>query len=444
MPVKISSVKQFSKAWLHGIKPGDMLISVNGNEIEDVLDYDFYMTDDDNAPVELTVKCANGKIKRLKRNTGEMNSSLGIGFETYLMDKQHSCRNKCIFCFVDQLPKGMRESLYFKDDDSRLSFLFGNYVTLTNLSEHEIERIISMHISPINISVHTMNPELRVKMMKNKNAGECLKLLKRFADAGISMNTQLVLCPGINDGDELLYSLNELGKLYPAVQSIAAVPVGITDYREGLFKLEPYTEETAAQTIDLIEKFGNEFKEKNGTRLAYPADEFYLKAQRPLPDTDFYEGYPQYDNGVGMWTLFKTEFLNFVDTNELENKERFLSCASGEAAYPLIKELCEYAMKKSPKMHIEVYKIINDFFGHNITVSGLIVGRDLINQLKDKQLGETVIVSASMVKGTYPEKIDGVFLDDITLTEAQEQIGTKISLAYNDGEEFAKLLWGIK
>ncbi len=443
MAVKISEVVRFSKAWLHGIKAGDLLLSVNGKEIEDVLDYDFYMTTDDSTPVELTFKCTNGKTKRIKRNAGELNSHLGIKFETYLMDKQHSCRNKCIFCFVDQLPKGMRESLYFKDDDSRLSFLFGNYVTLTNLSEHEIERIISMHISPINISVHTMNPELRVKMMKNKNAGECLKLIKRFADAGITMNTQLVLCPGINDGEELLFSLNELGKYYPAVQSIAAVPVGVTDYREGLYPLEPYTPETAAETIDLIESFGNDFKNKNGTRLAFPADEFYLKAGRELPDDDFYEGYMQYDNGVGMWTLFKTEFYSFLENNEVGDIDRELSCASGEAAYPLIRELCDYAMKISPSLRINVYMVKNDFFGHNITVSGLVVGRDLVSQLKGRELGETLIISASMVKGTYPEKTDGVFLDDVTLQQAEEALGTKISLAYNDGEAFAKLIWGI-
>ena len=443
MSVKINEVVRFSKAWLCGVKPGDKLVSVNGNDIEDVLDYDFYMTTDDSDFFEIVIENKNGKLRTLKaKNTGG-ESPFGIKFETYLMDKQHSCRNGCIFCFVDQLPKGMRESLYFKDDDSRLSFLFGNYITLTNLSEHEIERIIKMHISPVNISVHTMNPELRVMMMKNKNAGECLKIIDRFAEADIQMNAQLVLCPGINDGKELEFTLSELGKLYPAVQSIAAVPVGITDHREGLFKLEPYTPETAGKTIDIIEKFGDEFLKEHGTRLAYPADEFYLKAGRPLPDEDFYENYPQYDNGVGMWTLFKTEFYNYVDTADLPQVTRHISCASGEAAFPLVCELCEYAMKKCPSLKIDVYKIVNDFFGHNITVTGLIVGRDLINQLKGKDLGETLIISSSMVKGTYPVKTDGVFLDDVTVKEAEDELGTEISTGKSDGETFAKLLWGV-
>ena len=437
MAVKISNVKRFSKCWLHSVKAGDLLISIDGKEIEDVLDFDFYI---DFPPCTLLFESASGKQKKITLNEGESKESLGLEFETYLMDKQHSCRNKCIFCFVDQLPKGMRESLYFKDDDSRLSFLFGNYVTLTNLSEHEIERIIRMHISPINISVHTMNPELRVKMMKNKNAGECLKLIKRFADAGITMNTQLVLCPNINDGKELEFSLNELASYYPAVQSIAAVPVGITDHREGLYPLEPYTKEGAGEVIDIIESFGNAFLEKNGTRLAYPADEFYLKAERELPDDSFYEDYPQLDNGVGMWTLFKNEFEAYIENLPKVQLNKTVSCATGVAVFPLICELCDKAMAKAEGLKINVYKIENKFFGKNITVSGLIVGQDLISQLSDKELGEEVIISASMVKGTYPEKVDGVFLDDVTLTDAQNELGTKITLAYQDGAQFAKLL----
>lgn len=437
MAVKISSVKRFSKCWLHSVKAGDLLISIDGKEIEDVLDYDFYI---DFTPCTLRFETASGKVKKITLKEGETADSLGLQFETYLMDKQHSCRNKCIFCFVDQLPKGMRESLYFKDDDSRLSFLFGNYITLTNLSEHEVERIIKMHISPINISVHTMNPELRVMMMKNKNAGECLKLIKRFADAGITMNTQLVLCPDINDGKELEYSLNELGALYPAVQSIAAVPVGITDYREGLYHIEPYTVEGAGEVIDIIESFGNDFKLKNGTRLAYPADEFYLKAQRELPDDAFYEDYPQFDNGVGMWTLFKKEFDEFVENMPEITLNKTVSCATGAAVYPLICELAKKAEKKAQGLKVNVYKIENEFFGKNITVSGLIVGKDLTGQLKGKDLGEELIISSSMVKGTYPEKVDGVFLDDVTYAQAVEELGTKITLAENDGKKFAKLL----
>ena len=438
MSVIISEVERFSVCRFKGIRAGDMLECVNGKEIEDVLDYDFYIKD---LPAELTVRTRSNKTKTV-RITEKNADRIGLKFKTYLMDKQHSCRNGCIFCFVDQLPKGMRESLYFKDDDSRLSFLFGNYVTLTNLSEHEIERIIDMHISPINVSVHTMNPELRVMMMKNKNAGESLKLMKRFADAGITMNTQLVLCPEINDGEELEYSLSELAALYPAVQSIAAVPVGITKYREGLYPIKPYTPERAGETIDIIEAFGDEFLKKNGTRLAYPADEFYLKAGRPLPDSEFYEDFPQLDNGVGMWTLFKQEFEDYTDSIPVKPLKKKISCAAGVAAYPLICELCEKIKAKCDGLEINVYEIKNDFFGHSITVAGLIVGNDLINQLRDKDLGEMLIISASMVKGTYPEKVDGVFLDDVTYEQARKELGTDIRLAYNDGGQFAKIILG--
>jgi putative radical SAM enzyme (TIGR03279 family) len=439
MSVKISDVKRFSLCWLNGVRAGDSLTHINGCEIEDVLDYDFYMND---LPAELSFLTVKGKKKTVKI-TEKNADNVGLEFETYLMDKQHSCRNKCIFCFVDQLPKGMRDTLYFKDDDSRLSFLFGNYITLTNLSEHETQRIIDMHISPVNISVHTMNPELRVEMMKNKNAGESLKLIKRFADAGISMNTQLVLCPEINDGKELEYSLKELSALYPAVQSIAAVPVGITKFRDGLYPIKPYTKERAGETIDIIERFGDDFYKEHGTRLAYPADEFYLKAQRPLPCGEFYEDYPQLDNGVGMWTLFKEEFENYLETTEIMPVSKTLSCAAGVAAYPLIAELCDKICAKCDGLKINVYEIKNDFFGENITVAGLIVGQDLINQLKGKDLGEYLIISASMVKGTYPEKVDGVFLDDMTYEQAKNELKTDIKLAYNDGAQFAKIILGV-
>jgi len=440
MSVKIGEVKRFSVCWLNGVKSGDVLLSVNGREIEDVLDYDFYMKD---LPAELVFETSKGKKKSVKVTESNY-GNIGLSFETYLMDKQHSCRNGCIFCFVDQLPKGMRESLYFKDDDSRLSFLFGNYITLTNLSEHEIQRIIDMHISPVNISVHTMNPELRVMMMKNKNAGESLGLIKRFADAGISMNTQLVLCPEINDGEELEFSLNELASMYPAVQSIAAVPVGITKYREGLYPIKPYTPERAGEQIDIIENFGSKFKKEHGTRLAYPADEFYLKAKRPLPDGEFYEDYPQLDNGVGMWTLFKEEFESYIENAEIKPVNKTISCAAGVAAYPLVKELCEKLCQSCEGLKVNVYEIKNEFFGESITVAGLIVGKDLINQLKDKDLGEFLIISASMVKGTYPEKVDGVFLDDVTYEQAKKELNTDIKLAYNDGGQFAKIVLGVE
>ena len=421
MPVKIKNVKRFSACGLHGINSGDLLLSVDGNEIEDVLDYDFYMTD---GKVSLEFLC--GEKTKTVKTTKE---KCGLEFETYLMDKQQGCKNKCIFCFIDQLPKGMRKTLYFKDDDSRLSFLFGNYITLTNISEHEIERIIKMHISPVNISVHTMNPELRVRMMKNPNAGESLKIIKRFADAGIKMNTQLVLCPGFNDGEELKYSLNELSKLYPSVCSIAAVPVGLTKYRDGLEPLTPFNKKTAGDVIDIMEKFGDEFKEKNGTRLCFPADEFYLKAERELPNEDFYEDYPQIENGVGMWTSFKADYYDFFENlNENSSlfKEKTVSFATGAAAYPL---MCDFAKKieeKLPQIKVNVYKIKNEFFGESITVAGLITGRDLINQLKGKDLGQALFITSNMIIGSYQEENENIFLDDVTLSGAQEELSVNI------------------
>ncbi len=430
MPVKIKNVKKLSSCGLHGINSGDLLLSIDGNEIEDVLDYDFYMTD---GKVSLEFLC--GEKTKTVKTTKE---KCGLEFETYLMDKQQGCKNKCIFCFIDQLPKGMRKTLYFKDDDSRLSFLFGNYITLTNISEHEIERIIKMHISPVNISVHTMNPELRVRMMKNPKAGECLKIIKRFADAGIKMNTQLVLCPGFNDGEELLYSLSELSKLYPAVSSIAAVPVGLTKFRDGLETLTPFNKKTAGDVIDIMEEFGEEFKEKNGTRLCFPADEFYLKAERPLPNEDFYEDYPQIENGVGMWTSFKADYHDFFENlNENSSlfKEKTVSFATGAAAYPL---MCDFAKKieeKLPQIKVNVYKIKNEFFGESITVAGLITGRDLINQLKNKDLGQALFITSNMIIGSYQEENENIFLDDVTLSGAQEELSVNIIPVSEDVSE---------
>lgn len=436
MPVKIKNVKKLSKCSLLGVGSGDELLSVDGNEIEDVLDYDFYMT---GGKVTLEFLCG-GKKKTVKTTK----EKCGLEFETYLMDKQQGCKNKCIFCFIDQLPKGMRKTLYFKDDDSRLSFLFGNYITLTNISEHEIERIIKMHISPVNISVHTMNPELRVRMMKNPKAGDSLKIIQRFADAGIQMNTQLVLCPEFNDGEELLYSLSELSKFYPAVSSIAAVPVGLTKYRDGLEEIAPFTADSAGSVIDIMEKFGDEFKAKNGTRLCYPADEFYLKAGRPLPNEEFYEDYPQIENGVGMWTSFKSEYLDYFenfDKTLCRNKEKIVSFATGTAAYPL---MCDFAKKIEetiPQIKVNVYEIKNYFFGESITVSGLITGQDLINQLKDKDLGEALFISSNMIIGSYQEENENIFLDDVTLTGASQELNVNIiPVSDNVSETMQKIL----
>jgi putative radical SAM enzyme (TIGR03279 family) len=445
LSVVISEVAKGSKCYKKGIRSGDSLLSVNSHEIVDRLDFDFYCQDEEKLCFEF--EKSDGKKKKIKINPlryNDFTKALGISFDTYLMEKQHHCKNNCIFCFIDQLPKGMRESLYFKDDDSRLSFLFGNYITLTNLTEHEIERVISMHISPVNVSVHTMNPELRVRMMKNPHAGECLKILDRFAEAGIKMNTQLVLCPFINDGDELKYSLEKLSALYPSVQSIAAVPVGLTDHREGLEKIEPYTSERASQVIDIIEEFGDKFKKENGTRLAFPADEFYLKAGRKLPDEEFYEDYPQLENGVGMWTMTKSQFVEELENTEPTRKDLEISFAVGKAAYPLFSELLPMLEKKIDGLKIHIYEIENRFFGKNITVSGLITGRDLIDQLKGKPLGSALFISSSMIRADYPVKSDGVFLDDVTLVQAEEELNIKIVPNNCDGAQLIRMITEVE
>ena len=419
--VEIKSVLRKSPAEKAGIKGGDLLLKVNSHEINDFLDYQFYVEES-----LLTIEYEHkGKVKTVRVKKSEYDD-LGLEFETYLMDKERRCKNKCIFCFVDQNPKGMRESIYFKDDDSRLSFLFGNYITLTNLTERDVERIIEMHITPVNISVHTMNKELRVKMMKNKNAGECLDIIGHLAENGIEINTQLVLCPGINDGEELKYSLQKLSELYPGVQSIAAVPVGVTKHRDGLFDMPEYTKETAAEVIDIITEFGDKFKEKHGTRLCYAADEFYLKAERELPSDEYYENYCQLENGVGMWTSFKDEFTSGLYDIEDDGEERKLSLATGEAAYPLIKELCDEVTKKFPNVKINVYKIENDFFGHSVTVAGLVTGKDLINQLKGKELYEKLIIPDVMLRSE-----GDLFLDNVSVEDVEEALSVPLDVTFS-------------
>ncbi|MGN1419586.1 MAG: DUF512 domain-containing protein, partial [Acutalibacteraceae bacterium] len=330
MAVKITGCQKHSTAYKKGLRSGCIIEKINSHEIQDVLDYQFYIKET-NLKIEFLNEKGKAKSVTLKKDE---NDDLGLDFESYLMDKQIRCCNGCVFCFIDQMPEGMRETLYFKDDDSRLSFLFGNYITLTNLSEHDVNRIIEMHISPVNVSVHTMNPELRVKMMKNKNAGKCLSILNRFAEAGIKMNAQLVLCPGINDGKELLYSLEKLSELYPSLQSIAVVPVGLTKFREKLFPLEEYTPEEAKKVIEAVNNFGDEFKEKNSTRLAFCADEFYIKAGLDIPGEEYYEDYPQIENGVGLCKSLENEFFDAL--NSYDGKTdicRSLSLATGKAAY---------------------------------------------------------------------------------------------------------------
>lgn len=430
MSVIIKDVEKKSPAFKKGIKGGDLLLSINGNEIIDILDYRFFEND---KKIKLTL-CRNGKVFSkiiLKKEYEE----IGLLFDTYLMDKQRSCKNKCIFCFIDQMPKGMRESLYFKDDDSRLSFLFGNYITLTNITEHEIERIIKMHISPINISVHTTNPELRISMMKNKNAGEVLNIIDRFNEAGIDINCQLVLVPGYNDGEELIRSLNDLTKL-ENVKCIAAVPVGLTGHRENLPELTPFNKETAKKTLDILDDFGNKCLSIYGERRVYGADEFYILAGLPFPEADFYGDFLQLENGVGLCSLLISEVEEAIQLTEFSGKAPSCSIATGEAAYPLIKSLVGKIGNKY-NIKCKVYEIKNKFFGGKITVSGLITGTDIIEQLKSEDLGERLLIPSSMLRHENDK-----FLDDVTAEQLADSLNIKLVIVNNDGQNFLNAVLG--
>ncbi len=430
MAVKIESVTPRSPAAKAGIKAGETLLAIDGNIINDALDYGFYTF---NRVLELKLDTRTVRITK-KDDYDE----IGLNFESYLMDKKQSCRNKCIFCFIDQLPKGMRETLYFKDDDSRLSFLQGNYITMTNLSDEDIERVIKMKLN-INISVHTTNPELRVKMLKNKNAGRVLDYLPRLAEAGISMNCQIVLCPGWNDGEELTRTLTDLSKLYPAVHSIAIVPFGATRFREGLEHIELHTRESARDAIRIIESFSGRFLNEYGERVIYPADELFLTAELPVPKSEYYESFDQYENGVGMWAYLRDGFYDCLSEVEDDGSVIERSVATGKLAEPLIRELAQAAMKRFPSVKIHVYAIRNDFFGETITVAGLVTGGDLIAQLQDKRekLGTQLIIPKTMLKAD-----EDIFLDGTTLSEVEQALGLPVIAIGDEPEDLIEALLG--
>ena len=424
MAVKITGIVPGSPAAKAGIQPGDVLISINKNPIVDVLDYRFYMTD---IHLELLLHNEAKELRTVSVRKGEYDD-LGLEFETYLMDKQMGCRNKCIFCFVDQTPKGMRPSLYFKDDDTRMSFLFGNYTTLTNLKDGDIERIIKMHISPINISVHTTNPELRVEMMGNPSAGEKLRYIKMLTDGGIKVNSQLVLCPGINDGEELERSIRDLSALCPNLQSIAVVPVGITKHRDGLYPLRTFTAEEAKRVVEITERWGDKLGEEQESRIVYASDEFYLLAGLPIPEPEFYGDFDQLDNGVGLMALLKQEFrAAMMQAGEFQ-EEKHITIATGELAYPMLCEFAQQVMERYPTVRISVEKIVNDFFGHSVTVAGLVCGQDLIAQLKGKQLGSELLIPSTMLRHEQDR-----FLDDVTREEVEEALSVRLTTTENDG-----------
>lgn len=431
--VKIYSVDAGSPAEKAGILPDDKILLINGNPIKDVLDYMFFAAEEN---VEISV------IRNDKKLTFNIKKSeyddLGLQFETFLMDKKQSCRNKCIFCFIDQMPPGMRETLYFKDDDARLSFLQGNYVTLTNLEQEDIDRIIKMKLN-INVSVHTTNPELRCKMMNNRFAGEKLKYIRQLAENGIQLNCQIVCCPGLNDGAELRRSLSDLGKLMPNITSMAVVPVGITKFRNGLYPLMIFNKESAGNVIDIIEEFQSVFLEKFGTRTVFPSDEFYLIAERELPPMEYYEDFSQYENGVGMLRSLIDEFEKALETAKWEGEKRHVSIATGYSPYPVISMLAKKAEKRFPMLKCNVYRIRNDFFGETITVTGLITAQDLIAQLKDKDLGDELLISSSMLRHDSTQ-----FLDDLYVEDVENALNVKIKSTNNDGYDLLDAIMGIE
>ena len=435
--VTILQVLDGSRAARAGIRNGDVLITINGKEIHDVLDYRFYLAE---RSVTLSLM-RNGEPVSVSIRKGEYDD-IGLEFETPLMDKKHSCENKCIFCFIDQLPRGLRDSLYFKDDDSRLSFLHGNYITLTNLHDHDIDRIIQMHISPVNVSVHTTNPELRKKMMHNKRAGEVLSYLDRLAEGGIKLCAQIVLCRGINDGDELMRSMRDLKALYPALSSVSIVPAGLTRYRDRLYPLTPYTPQECEAILQTVNAFGDECLAELGTRLFYPADELYIKAGLPLPPEDFYEEFAQIENGVGMLTELNAEFeeeLRYLD--ELEGRytlPRRVSIATGHAAYDHIRKLCDRLSAVLPALQCTVYPITNRFFGEEITVSGLLTGTDMREQLIGKELGDSLLIPSATLRA------DGdLFLDGMTPEELSASLGVPVIPVDNRGDALLCALLGV-
>ena len=416
MQNRIKRVAPGSPLRRKGVKPGWELLSVNGTPVTDVLDYRFYTYD---AHLSLEFLTPEGGRKRVVVDKPE-GADPGLEFETYLMDRPRSCANRCRFCFIDQNPPGMRRSLYFKDDDARLSFLMGCYITLTNLSARELDRIAALRISPINVSVHATDPLVRRTLLGNPRAGECLALMRRLAAAGIEMNCQIVCCPGLNDGAVLLRTLDDLRSLYPAVHSISVVPVGLTRHREGLPELRAFTPDLAAETLDAVARFGAQSLEELGTRLAFCADELYLLAGRPLPPDGWYEGYPQLENGVGMLRLTETEFSEALSSAGEADGAPF-SIATGVAAAPLLEELLARAKEKFANLDGRVYTIHNRFYGESVTVAGLLTGGDLIAQLRGKPLGARLLIPAEMLR---TEEVD--FLDGVTLSEAAAALGVPV------------------
>lgn len=431
----IQKVNEGSIAWEMEIEPGDYLLSINGTEIKDVFDYRYLIQDD---YLEMVVRKADGEEWELEIEK-DFDEEIGIEFENGLMDEYRSCHNKCMFCFIDQMPKGMRETLYFKDDDSRLSFLQGNYVTLTNMSDEDVDRIIRYRLEPINISFQAMRPELRCKMLHNRFAGDALKKAEKFRDAGIIMNGQIVLCKGENDGEELEYSLTELYKYLPYLQSLSIVPVGLSKYREGLYPLEPFTKEDAKEVLKTIHRWQKKAMEEFGTHFVHGGDEWYILAQEELPEEDSYDGYLQYENGVGMVRSMIVSVEEELKGLVGDERERHVSLATGKLMEPFLKKMIEQIQIKFPNVRADVYGIRNDFFGERITVAGLVTATDLIAQLKGKDLGEALMIPDCMLRSG-----EDVFLDDMTVSQVETALQVRLDIVKSSGQDFVKRVCGIQ
>ena len=424
---KIISVRENSIAAELEIGPGDFLVSINDLPVKDIFDY-MFLTEDEYLKVLIRKPDGEEWLLDIEKDEDE---DLGLEFENGLMDGYKSCRNKCIFCFIDQMPPGMRETLYFKDDDSRLSFLQGNYVTMTNMSMDDIDRVIKYNMSPINISFHATNPELRCRMLNNRFAGDIMEKAKRLADGGVVLNGQIVLCKGINDGAELERSLTDLYALFPALRSVSVVPVGLTKYRDGLCPLEPFEKDDAVRVIEQLEKWQDRARAAHGTGFVYASDEWYLLAGRSLPEDSKYDGYPQLENGVGMMRLLRTEVSDFLENQTSDDRREEISIATGRLAGAFIKELTDEIRGKYPNIKADVHTIRNDFFGERITVSGLVTGQDLIGQLKGKKLGSRLVIPINMLR-----EGEKVFLDDVTTDDVSRALEVPVVVAGQSGEDF--------
>lgn len=430
----ISKVLAGSIAEQLELEPGDCLLAINGQKIEDVFDYQ-YLVNDENLLV--LVQKSDGEEWELEIEK-DYNEDLGVEFENGLMDEYRSCCNKCMFCFIDQMPKGMRETLYFKDDDSRLSFLQGNYVTLTNMKDKDIDRIIHYHLAPINVSVHTTNPKLRCKMLHNRFAGEALKKITRLSDAGIEMNGQVVLCKGVNDGEELERTIRDLTAYVPQMQSVSIVPVGLSKYRDGLYPLEPFNKEDARAVLACIHKWQDYCMKHFGIHFIHAGDEWYLLAEEDLPTEDRYDGYIQLENGVGMITLLRNEFAEALEMIKADaNLTRNVTLATGRLAAPILTELTDQLSTKFPGIQTQVIPIRNDFFGENITVAGLLTGQDIIKQLQDKDLGDVVLLPGNLLRSG-----EEVLLDDVTLTDLKRTLQVKIDIVKSSGQDLLDAITG--